>query len=61
MPLRRLGFARWISDVPSGGNRYDDELAAGLRGLGVDVHEYAVVGPWPVPDEAAPPHGSPSR
>ena len=38
--------------MPSGGNRYDDELATGLRGLGVDVREYAVVGSWPVVDEA---------
>ena len=52
MPLRRLGFARWISPVPSGGNRYDDELAAGLRDLGIDVREYAVPGPWPVADRA---------
>ena len=53
MSLRRLGFARWISAVPSGGNRYDDELAAGLRALGVDVPEYAVPGPWPMTDQAA--------
>ena len=53
MPLRRLGFARWISAVPSGGNRYDDELAAGLRALGIDVREYAVPGRWPRVDHAA--------
>jgi glycosyltransferase involved in cell wall biosynthesis len=52
MPLRRLGFARWVSAVPSGGNRYDDEVAAGLRDLGVDVAEYTVPGPWPVVDRA---------
>ncbi len=52
MSRLRPGFARWRSDVPSGGNRYDDELATGLRGLGVDVREYAVVGSWPVVDEA---------
>jgi glycosyltransferase involved in cell wall biosynthesis len=52
MTLRRLGFARWISAVPSGGNRYDDEVAAGLRGRGIDVAEYAVPGPWPVIDQA---------
>jgi glycosyltransferase involved in cell wall biosynthesis len=53
VPLGRLGFARWRSDVPSGGNRYDDELAAGLLRLGLDVREYPVAGRWPVPDEAA--------
>ena len=52
MPQLRLGFARWRSAVPSGGNRYDDELAAGLRRLGVDVREYAVVGSWPVVEVA---------
>ncbi|HLL63971.1 MAG TPA: glycosyltransferase family 4 protein [Propionibacteriaceae bacterium] len=52
MPLRRLGFARWISAVPSGGNRYDDEIAAGLRDLGIDVAEYVVPGPWPAVDPA---------
>lgn len=56
MSPRRVGFARWVSDVPSGGNRYDDELAAGLRDLGVDVWEYAVPGPWPVVDEAGRQH-----
>ena len=58
MPLRQLGFARWVSDVPSGGNRYDDELAAGLRGLRVDVREYAVDGPWPLVDETRRQHFS---
>lgn len=47
--MSRVGFARWRSRLPSGGNRYDDELAAGLRALGVDVREYTVDGPWPVP------------
>ena len=42
-----VGFARWRSDVPSGGNRYDDELAAGLRRLGVRVTEHEVPGDWP--------------
>ena len=49
MTIRRLGFARWTSHQPSGGNRYDDELAAGLAALGLDVRTYAVTGPWPVP------------
>src|SRR5699024_4359612 len=42
MQRQRVGFARWRSDVASGGNRYDDELAAGLRALGLDLCEYAV-------------------
>lgn len=46
----RVGFARWRSEVPSGGNRYDEQMAAGLRSLGVDLREYAVPGPWPTPD-----------
>lgn len=45
----RVGFGRWRSDVPSGGNRYDEELATGLRELGVDLPEYAVPGLWPTP------------
>lgn len=45
----RVGFARWRSDVASGGNRYDDELGAGLQALGVDLREYAVTGTWPLP------------
>lgn len=48
---RRVGFARWRSDLPSGGNRYDDELAAALRAFGLDVREYAIAGPWPLPNE----------
>lgn len=47
---RRVGFARWRSDVASGGNRYDDALAAGLRELGLDLREYDVTGAWPFPD-----------
>lgn len=50
MQRRRVGFARWRSDVASGGNRYDDELAAGLRALGLDLCEYAVPGSWPAPE-----------
>jgi len=46
----RVGFARWRSDLPSGGNRYDAELAAALPALGVDLREYDVAGRWPVPD-----------
>ncbi len=49
--MARVGFARWRSELPSGGNRYDDELAAGLRRLGMDVREYPVEGPWPLPGE----------
>ena len=47
---RRVGFARWRSQVASGGNRYDDELATGLRALGLDLREYEVTGPWPLPE-----------
>ena len=49
MMWRRVGFARWRSDLASGGNRYDDELAAGLRAQGLDVREYPVLGSWPRP------------
>lgn len=48
---RRVGFARWRSDLPSGGNRYDTELATRLPALGVDLREYAVTGPWPLPTD----------
>lgn len=48
---RRIGFARWRSDLASGGNRYDDELAAALPSLGWDLREYALTGPWPFPEK----------
>ena len=51
MTRRRMGFARWRSQLPSGGNRYDEELATGLEALGMDVHEYPVSGSWPVPEQ----------
>ncbi len=35
--LPRLGFLHWVSPTPSGGNRYDAELLAGLRRLGMEV------------------------
>lgn len=44
-----IDFARWRSDVPSGGNRYDEELTSSLRGLGAQVHEHPVSGSWPFP------------
>lgn len=44
-----IAFVRWHSDVPSGGNRYDDTLTAGLRAAGLDVREYPVAGSWPLP------------
>lgn len=37
MTFMRLGFVRWISDAPSGGNLYDEELTSGLRALGCPV------------------------
>ena len=43
----RIGFATWVSDAPTGGNRYDQELTAGLRRLGTDVREHRMTGPWP--------------
>lgn len=46
----RFGFARWRSEAASGGNRYDETLVAALRRLDLDLHEYAVAGPWPLPD-----------
>ncbi len=46
---RRVGFARWRSEVASGGNRYDDTLAVELRRLGLDLREYDVAGAWPFP------------
>ncbi|MBO1902419.1 glycosyltransferase family 4 protein [Leucobacter weissii] len=51
MPTR-IAFARWRSDVPSGGNRYDDELTAALRAEGFDVREHPVPGSWPAPGAA---------
>ncbi|GAA1962676.1 glycosyltransferase family 4 protein [Nocardioides panacihumi] len=37
----------------SGGNVYDGRLRDGLTGLGWEVVEHAVSGPWPWPDAAA--------
>jgi glycosyltransferase involved in cell wall biosynthesis len=51
--MTALGFARWVSDVPTGGNVYDDELAAGLRRASVDVTEHRVTGAWPDAGAAA--------
>lgn len=48
---RRIDFARWRSDSASGGNRYDDELVAALRTLGLDLHEHVMTGPWPRPED----------
>ncbi|WP_240423108.1 glycosyltransferase family 4 protein [Leucobacter sp. wl10] len=48
---RRVGFARWRSEVASGGNRYDDELSAAFEALGAGLRERFVTGPWPVPEE----------
>ncbi|GAA2181239.1 glycosyltransferase family 4 protein [Leucobacter tardus] len=45
-----ISFARWRSPVASGGNRYDDEVVGALGGLGLEVRERFVDGPWPVPD-----------
>ena len=38
---------------PSGGNVYDRRLCAGLRGLGLEVHEHLVGGVWPWPEPGA--------
>ncbi|HEY3924485.1 MAG TPA: glycosyltransferase family 4 protein [Acidothermaceae bacterium] len=38
---------------PSGGNLYDRRICNGLAALGWDVHEYAVDGGWPWPDDDA--------
>jgi glycosyltransferase involved in cell wall biosynthesis len=48
-----VGFLRWVSEAPTGGNVYDDELAAGLRRLGVEVREHRVDGQWPDASAAA--------
>lgn len=45
----RVGFALWRSPLPSGGNRYDEELIAALRRSGLDLRVYPVPGPWPLP------------
>ncbi len=45
--IGRIGFATWVSHAPTGGNRYDQELTAGLRRLGTDVREHRMTGPWP--------------
>jgi glycosyltransferase involved in cell wall biosynthesis len=47
----RVGFARWRSDLASGGNRYDEELTGALRAQGLDLREYAVSGTWPLPSD----------
>lgn len=47
---RGAEFARWRSDFASGGNRYDEELTAALRALGLDLREHDVTGPWPCPE-----------
>ncbi|NLE98228.1 MAG: glycosyltransferase family 4 protein [Propionibacterium sp.] len=47
--MLRVGFARWRSHLPSGGNRYDAELIRGMGEHGVELHEHAVEGPWPLP------------
>lgn len=49
--MTRVGFARWRSSEPSGGNTYDDEIAAGLLKRGVDLREYAVTDTWPLPEQ----------
>lgn len=46
----RIGFARWRSGTPSGGNAYDDALLAGLRSAGLHVAVHPVEGPWPLPE-----------
>jgi glycosyltransferase involved in cell wall biosynthesis len=38
---------------PSGGNVYDRRVSNGLRKGGWRLHEHAVAGSWPQPDEAA--------
>jgi glycosyltransferase involved in cell wall biosynthesis len=43
----RLGFIRWVSDAPSGGNVYDDALTAALEAMGVKVEVHRVERPAP--------------
>lgn len=52
MTAGRTGFVRWRSSGFSGGDRYDTELAAALRELGVDVRDYPLSGAWPLPESA---------
>lgn len=52
MELPSVGFARWRSDQPSGGNRYDARLTDALQAQGVRVREHHVGGTWPVPSAA---------
>src|SRR4029077_5167851 len=40
-------------DRPSGGTAYDRPVGAGLAAIGWSVHEHAVPGSWPRPDDAA--------
>ncbi|MBB1510116.1 glycosyltransferase family 4 protein [Tessaracoccus sp. MC1756] len=47
-----MSFAHWRSPQPSGGNRYDDELIAGLPAAGVDLRVRAVKGAWPLPTDS---------
>ena len=46
-----LGFMTWSSPVPTGGNFYDDRLAAALEAGGVDVRRHRVRGTWPTDSE----------
>lgn len=47
-----IGFAHWRSPQASGGNRYDDELIAGLPAAGVDLRVRPVKGAWPLPTDS---------
>ena len=38
---------------PSGGNTYDRHVCRGLASLGWSVHEHALPGAWPRPDQSA--------
>jgi len=46
-PAPTLGFLTWSSPVPTGGNVYDDRLAAALRDRGLDLRRHRAAGTWP--------------
>ena len=46
----RLQLVTWDHRAPSGGNTYNDQLCAALRGAGVEVAVRRLPGGWPAPE-----------
>lgn len=47
MPAAQLGFVTWDRDIPTGGNVYNQNVVAELRGLNVQVRLHMLPGAWP--------------